>query len=42
MLFGVGAGRIVIGRIMPSSLVSVGAKVKRMRRRWEMLINGEL
>ena len=33
MEFGVGAGRMTIGRMMPSSLVSAGEKVNRIRRR---------
>jgi len=31
-----------MGRMMPSSLVSAGEKVKRIRRRWEMLMRGDV
>ena len=42
MVFGVGVGRTTIGRIMPSSFVPAGENVKRMRRRWKMVINGDV
>jgi hypothetical protein len=41
-LFGVGVGRITIGRIIPSSFVPAGENVKRIRRRWKMVIKGDV
>jgi hypothetical protein len=41
-LFGVGFGRITIGRLIPSCLVSAGENWNLIRRRWEMVINGDV
>lgn len=32
----------MIGRIIPSSFVPAGEKANRIRRRWEMLMSGEV